>query len=177
MMALLVTATVFCALKAVQSTRLLSSTLWLAAVSALVALMLYGMGAWQFAVIELSVGAGLVTVLLVFGIAMVGEEHETVTYSPRTFLLLAIIPIVLLMAFLLPVLDAPPDSEQVSVSTTLWEDRGLDLVTQIVLIFAGILGVLGLLSEQGGVAASRRSDTTSGQPESISDDHDEWEAA
>ncbi len=71
---LIVAATLVCALQAVRSRRLLMSALWLAGASALVALMMYLLGAPEVAVIELSVGAGLVTVLFVFAINIAGEE-------------------------------------------------------------------------------------------------------
>lgn len=63
-----------CAILAIRSKRLLISAIWLAVTSALVALMFYMLGAVQVAVIELSVGAGLVTVLFVFAINISGEE-------------------------------------------------------------------------------------------------------
>jgi len=47
--------------------RILSSTIYLAFVSACVAMMLYLWARIRSAVIELSVGAGLVTVLLIYG--------------------------------------------------------------------------------------------------------------
>ena len=56
----------FCAYRAMISTHLLPSTLYLACVSALASITLYLLGAQEVAVIELSVGAGLVTVLLVY---------------------------------------------------------------------------------------------------------------
>ena len=62
------------AVLAIVSKRLLVSAIWLAVTSALVALMIYLLGAPQVAVIELSVGAGLVTVLFVFAINISGEE-------------------------------------------------------------------------------------------------------
>ena len=54
----------FCAYRALISKHLLPSALYLACVSALVSITLYLLGAYEVAVIELSVGAGLVTVLL-----------------------------------------------------------------------------------------------------------------
>jgi len=71
---LLVVGAVFCALRAIQAKRLLAAAVWLAAVSALIAIVLYQMGAHEVAVVELSVGAGLVTVLFVFAIGVTGEE-------------------------------------------------------------------------------------------------------
>jgi len=55
---------------------LIASALWLAGVSALVSIMCYLLGAYAVAVIELSVGAGLVTVLFVFAISIAGEEGK-----------------------------------------------------------------------------------------------------
>ena len=72
--ALLVAAACFCAAKAIRARQLLSAAIWLAGVSALVAIMLYQMGAQQVAVVELSVGAGLVTVLFVFAISIAGDD-------------------------------------------------------------------------------------------------------
>jgi len=54
------------AILAIRTKRLLISAIWLAVASALTAVMIYLLGAPQIAVIELSVGAGLVTVLFVF---------------------------------------------------------------------------------------------------------------
>ncbi len=63
-----------CAFQALRTKQLLSAALWLACTSALVACLLYALGAYAVAVIELSVGAGLVTVLFVFGISIAGED-------------------------------------------------------------------------------------------------------
>ena len=71
---IIVASLLVCALQAVRAKRLLHSALWLAGASALVALEMYLMGAPEVAVIELSVGAGLVTVLFVFAINIAGEE-------------------------------------------------------------------------------------------------------
>ncbi|MHB1482597.1 MAG: hydrogenase subunit MbhD domain-containing protein, partial [Bellilinea sp.] len=65
---LIAVVTIVCAILAVRASRLLVSALWLAATSALVALEMYLLGAPEIAVIELSVGAGLVTILFVFAI-------------------------------------------------------------------------------------------------------------
>ena len=64
----------FCAFQAVRDKRLLVSAIWLAGTSALVSIMIFMIGAPQIAVIELSVGAGLVTVLFVFAINIAGDE-------------------------------------------------------------------------------------------------------
>ena len=70
---LIIIGMLLCAVMAVRTQRLLVSALWLAGASALVSLWMYILGAPEVAVIELSVGAGLVTVLFVFAINVAGE--------------------------------------------------------------------------------------------------------
>jgi NADH:ubiquinone oxidoreductase subunit 6 (subunit J) len=148
-----------CGVMALQAQRLLAAALWLAGVSAAVATLMYSLGAYEVAVIELSVGAGLVTVLFVFAIALAGEEAMSARLIvPRLLVLLLVIGLfaVLGLGF----------SEQLAISseqlptangqqptandfaTTLWQERGLDMLVQVGLIFAGVMGVLGLLAEQ-----------------------------
>ncbi len=139
-----------CAGRAVVSQRLLNSALWLAGASALVALEMYLMGAPEVAVIELSVGAGLVTVLFVFAINIAGEEAITalpVVPKPLAWVLVAIF----VLAFGWMTVDIlwmhVPVFKPLYFKTVLWENRLLDVLLQIVLMFAGVLGVLGLLAE------------------------------
>lgn len=138
---------------AIRAARLLVSAIWLAGVSALVALVLYLAGAPQVAVIELSVGAGLVTVLFVFAISIAGEDAMDVrAIVPRPVgLLLVIIAAVLLGWMTLPALGITPPLAESTFAQILWEERGLDMLVQIVLIFAGVVGMLGLLGEEATV--------------------------
>lgn len=144
-----------CGVMALQAKRLLAAALWLAGVSAAVATILYSLGAYEVAVIELSVGAGLVTVLFVFAIALAGEEAMSAhLIVPRLLVLLLVIGLfaVLGLGFSkqLPVTSdqSPVSSLQSDFATTLWQERGLDMLVQVGLIFAGVMGVLGLLAEQ-----------------------------
>jgi uncharacterized MnhB-related membrane protein len=138
------------AILAIRSKRLLISAIWLAVTSALTALMFYLLGAVQVAVIELSVGAGLVTVLFVFAINISGEEAfdlQPVMPKPLAWGLIVIavgltIYLTIRGGGLALELQASADSP-----TILWSDRYLDILLQIALIFSGVLGVLGLLSE------------------------------
>jgi uncharacterized MnhB-related membrane protein len=147
---LIVVGMIGCAIQAIRVRRLLMSALWLAGCSALVALLMYLMGAPEIAVIELSVGAGLVTVLFVFAINIAGEEARTVRRiipAPLSWLLVAI-SAVLLAWFTLPGLAGMVGSPaQPDFAAVLWGDRQLDMLLQTVLIFAGTLGVIGLLSD------------------------------
>lgn len=139
-----------CAIQAIRVWRLLYSALWLAGTSALVALEMYLLGAPEVAVIELSVGAGLVTVLFVFAINIAGEE--TLPFQPivpKPLALFLVLATVLLLAWMDRDILATqvPTMDPLYFKTVLWENRMLDVLLQMALIFAGVLGVLGLLAE------------------------------
>lgn len=147
MVILLLILGIFCAVQAVRTPDLIGASLWLAGLSALTAVMLYQLGAAEAAVIELSVGAGLVTVLLVFAITMVGRGQSLPPLFDRRFLLLALAAMLLLVALTLPMFrqEAIVDTSP-GLSAVLWQSRGVDVLAQIALIFSGVLGTLGLLS-------------------------------
>lgn len=147
--ALLAAGAVVCAAQAVRAKRLFLSALWLAGLSALVAMILYAHGAREVAVIELSVGAGLVTVLFVFAISIAGEEAigaRAVIPTPLAWVLV-IVSLVLLARMVVPSIGAGSPIAEPSFTSVLWQDRSLDVLVQIVLIFSGVLGVLGLLAD------------------------------
>lgn len=144
-----------CAVLAIRAARLLSAALWLACTSALVSIVLYLLGGHEIAVIELSVGAGLVTVLFIFALNLVGEQEpnqQSVITKPLAVILAAAVPI-LLGLIIVPLLTVSNTSVRapipavLSFSNMLWQQRGLDVILQIAVIFAGVLGILGLLSE------------------------------
>ena len=147
-----VAAMLVCAWQAVRAPRLLLAAVWLAGAAALTALLMYRLGAPEVAVIELSVGAGLVTVLFVFAINIAGEEPPVALRSlvPRPLAALGVLCAVGLAAtMVLPALRTPAAPGQaVHFPTVLWEQRGLDAVLQVVLIIGGVLAVLGLFAER-----------------------------
>ncbi len=148
-LAILLIGAVLCAIMAIRSARLLAAAIWLAGVSALVSLVLYLLGAQIIAVIELSVGAGLVTVLFVFAINIAGEEAmdlRGLVPEPLAVVLVGVAAI-MLGWMVLPALGVIPPLAESPFSELLWQDRGLDILVQIVLIFAGVIGVLGLIGE------------------------------
>lgn len=146
---LLVGAVIICAYQVMRAQRLILSTIWLACTSALLATMLYRLGAPQVAVMELSVGAGLVTVLFVFAFSITGEiTQDPKTIVPRPLVWGLTLGMVLLMGwFILPLTDSRSPITLDTFRTILWDQRGLDVLAQIVLIFSGVIGLLGLLSE------------------------------
>ncbi|HSL28702.1 MAG TPA: hydrogenase subunit MbhD domain-containing protein [Anaerolineales bacterium] len=141
---------VFCAYQAITARRILSATLYLACISALISATLYLLGAAQVAVMELSVGAGLVTVLLVYAVSVVGDDAldpASVIPKPLAFVLVGSVAVFLgWMAF--PALQLATLGDSTDLTRSLWQNRVLDVWIQIVLIFSGVMGVLGLLSEQ-----------------------------
>lgn len=140
---------IFCAICAVRARPLVAS-IWLAVLSALAAIILYRYGAIEVAVIELSVGAGLITVLLAFAISMAEDETMPTSIVPRPFAWLLVCSAVGLLAWLilpeLPTVRAAASAES-PFFVQVWENRLLDLLVQIAVIVSGVIGVLSLLGE------------------------------
>jgi uncharacterized MnhB-related membrane protein len=147
---LLVIGSFFCAYRMMTSKNILSAALYLACVSALTTAILYMLGATQVAVIELSVGAGLVTVLMVYAISVVGKDaSDPAPIIPRLLAaLLCLGTIGILLWACLPLIPVPVSRVAQPLIITLWQGRVLDVWIQVVLIFAGVMGILGLLVEQ-----------------------------
>src|SRR5574340_760147 len=148
--AMLLLGAIVCAYRAIVAKRILSATIYLACISALVSVVLYMLGAPQVAVMELSVGAGLVTVMLVYALSVVGDDamdSPSVIPKPLAIALVRVVALVLgWMVF--PAIRIAVDSGSWSLAIVLWKSRVLDVWIQIALIFSGVMGVLGLLSEQ-----------------------------
>jgi len=147
---LVVLGCLVCAAFAIRSRKLLISALWLAGCSALTALLLYLLGAPEIAVIELSVGAGLVTVLFVFAINIAGEElplKENLLPRPLAWVLVGASVLLLGWMVLSPLAGGSLTGAEPGFADVLWNNRVLDVTLQVVLILAGVLGVLGLLSD------------------------------
>ncbi len=145
----LTAAMLVCAFMAFRAERLIISALWLAACSAFLALLMYLLGAYAVAVIELSVGAGLVTVLFVFAISIAGEESiEARSIVPKPVaLIISLVAIVLLGFMTVSSLTSLSPATEPSFSEMLWQQRGLDMLVQSGLLFAAVVGMLGLLAE------------------------------
>lgn len=143
----LVLVIVICTVLSIRTKQLLVAALWLALTSAAAAAVLYTLGAHEIAVIELSVGTGLVPVLFVFAASLLGKQSTSLPSSVplpfASFLILLCLLLIGAMIFASPAL--PPTTETMSFNAMLWETRGLDMLVQGVLIFAGVLSILHLL--------------------------------
>lgn len=146
---LLTAAVVLGGLQAFRSRRLLAAALWLAVCSALAATLLYWAGAPEVAVFELSVGAGLVTILFVFSIAIAGEDamNARALVPPVLAWLLIVVLAVLLGRSVLPLEMPETAAAEPPFAVVMGEQRSLDVLVQIGLIFAGVIGILGLVTE------------------------------
>jgi NADH:ubiquinone oxidoreductase subunit 6 (subunit J) len=136
-----------CAILAVRAHRLITSALWLAGVSALTAIMLYLIGAYTMAVIELSLSVGLITILLVLAISMVGADSPDEPVLRLFNVPLVVVTLLLMIGLALPQLAPQTGTPESSFKETFWNLRQADVLVQIGLIFLGVLGVLGLLRE------------------------------
>lgn len=147
---LIMVGILLCAIMAIRAKRLLVSAIWLAGCSALVALFIFLLGAPEIAVIELSVGAGLVTVLFVFAINIAGEEalpaHPVIS-RPLAYAVIAVSALLIGWLLLPGVNVAAPALPASFLGDTLWQARSLDAFLMAVLVFAGALAMLGLLAD------------------------------
>ncbi|GAB4495904.1 MAG: hypothetical protein OHK0052_04620 [Anaerolineales bacterium] len=140
--------TLVCALQVMHAKQLLSSALWLAGASAGTAALMYLLGAYQVAVVELSVGAGLVTVLFVFAISIAGEstfDPSSIVPKPLAWFFVGSAALLIGWLTLNTQPAAQPQALETGFTQMLWQGRALDVLVQIVLIFAGVVGMLGLL--------------------------------
>ncbi len=147
---LIMAGILLCAIMAIRTKRLLVSAIWLAGCSALVALFLFLLGAPEIAVVELSVGAGLVTVLFVFAINIAGDEvlpSHPVISRPLAWAVIAVSALLVGWLLVPGVNVAVPGLPESQLSSTLWQARSLDMFLIGILIFAGALAMLGLLAD------------------------------
>ena len=94
-------------------------------------------------------GAGLVTVLFVLAISVAGEdpiELKSMIRKPIAWALV-LIPIGLLALMILPSIVVAPTTGEPPFAEVMWQQRGLDALVQSGLIFAAVVGLLGLLSD------------------------------
>lgn len=145
----LVLIIVVCTVLSIRTKLLLIAALWLAITNAAVAGLLYLLGAREIAVIELSVGTGLVPVLFVFAASLMGSTSATppsIVPKPLAYGLVFVIALIILSVL-------PQDEPAVQIADipgsfgrVLWEDRGLEMLIQTVLVFAGVISILHLLA-------------------------------
>lgn len=129
---------------------LLKAAISLAVASIFLAIIFFGLGAPYVGVFEISVVAGLITVLFISTVALtkgegdVKESKIPTIIFPIFFIIFIIIDIIIMKKLVsqLPVMPNP--GEPSSFGQVLWSQRTFDLVGQIAVIFAGVFSVLAL---------------------------------
>lgn len=139
------------ALWTVMARSLLRSAIGLAMTSALLTVVMFQLASPMAAVFELSVCAGLISVIFITTISLtqpltMSEVNEQMKrrlgrfiYLPFLLAAVALAIIILRPAISLPFASPDPIN---SVSLTLWQLRQLDLIGQIIILLAGAFGVV-----------------------------------
>lgn len=142
---------------AVISRTLMRSALGLAVVSILLTLMMFRLNSPLAAVFELSVCAGLITVVFISAIsltkplthqallAMTRERIKRYWYLP---VIVIVCGIVLLFSRTNVAMQVPPPVVEPGVQEVLWSGRATDVLGQIIIILAGVFGVVVLFKER-----------------------------
>lgn len=149
----------------VMTLNLLKSAIGLAAVSVILTLLLFLLNAPLAGVFELSVCAGLITVVFISAISLTkpltGPEAgaRDLSRMKRFFILPLLVAAAgwALYALNLNLDDIPPlpAVAETDVRQVLWNLRRMDLVGQILIILAGVFGVVILFMERGAPFKSR----------------------
>ena len=148
-----------CALWAVMATDILKSALALALTSVFLSVVIFLLGSPMAAIFELSVCAGLITVVFISAISMVKPEGHTrgedIDYRRKRSLKKYIpLPVILAAACILLWLnrvDFPAfqlaDASPGDWVKVMWDERRVDLAGQAIMILVGVFGVVVLFKE------------------------------
>lgn len=138
-------------------TTMLRAAIGLALVSAVLTLLMFEMGAPLAGVFELSVCAGLITVVFVATISLTRPTNSDDTKQLKDLRRRRFRPAILIVAIVGGLLMAKLGALQLSpvtgalntgaVREVLWNERRLDLVGQIIMIFVGVYGVVVLFKK------------------------------
>jgi NADH-quinone oxidoreductase subunit J len=136
---------------------LLKAVISLAAASASLTIVMFMLNAPLAAVFELSVCAGLITVLFISVISLtkpLTPEEEILEVRKRInryiYLPVIVIIVALLFLFIKPGLSFSINNSpinDINVQDVIWNKRPLDILGQIIIILAGVLGVVILFKE------------------------------
>ncbi|MDR2427036.1 MAG: hypothetical protein LBD46_07680 [Endomicrobium sp.] len=155
---LLLSLIIVCAAFAVVRTRVIRAAIMLAAISILVTITLFLLKTPLAAIFELSVCAGLITVIFISVISLTNpltkeERSEERENMFKKFLLLPVVIIVCAAAFymltkginFIPVSGV--ETVEISDKAEIWHLRQIDLIGQIIIILTGVFGVVVLFKD------------------------------
>jgi NADH:ubiquinone oxidoreductase subunit 6 (subunit J) len=134
---------------------LIKSAISLAVASLLLGIIFFRMSAPYAGVFEISVVAGLITVLFILTIALTKaegdvRESKTARLAFPLFFIVFILIDALVMKSLVQKIAALPEAapEQGAFGDVLWKQRTFDLVGQLCIILAGVFAVLALFRKR-----------------------------
>lgn len=151
---ILLVGLVISAAMCILTSSLIKAGIVMAVTSAILSIIMFVLSAPLAAVFELSVCAGLITVIFISTISMTKimskeEFEEKKKARVKRFVLLPVLLVVLLAAMLIilwPHIDTSVSSaiagSGISVQDVLWGKRQVDLLGQIVIILTGVYGVI-----------------------------------
>jgi len=134
---------------------LLKAAISLAVASIFLAIIFFRTNAPYVGVFEISVVAGLITVLFISTIALtrgrddVRESKLATLVFPLFFLLFILADVFIMRGLIGEIVAVPGIGEQGTFGDTLWRMRTFDLIGQIGVIFAGVFAVLALFRKEG----------------------------
>ena len=151
---LLLSGLVIFSILAILSKDLIKSAISLAIASLLLGILFFQMQAPYAGVFEISVVAGLITVLFMLTIALTKTEGDVrESKSARIIFPLFFVAFILIDFFvmkgLLQKVPALPDAAELGTfGDVLWKQRTFDLVGQLAVILAGVFAVLALFRKR-----------------------------
>lgn len=153
---ILLACLILAALWTVMTVRLLRAIIGLALTSALLAVVMYRLASPLSAVFELSVCAGLISVIFITTVSFtqrISKEQLGARKRERILKFWYLPFIVIVVALLLlrfghmPGFELPVHIEEQDVRNVMWNLRHLDLLGQVVILLAGAFGVVVLFKE------------------------------
>jgi NADH:ubiquinone oxidoreductase subunit 6 (subunit J) len=151
---LLLSALVIFSVLAILSKDLIKSAISLAVASLMLGILFFQMNAPFAGVFEISVVAGLITVLFMLTIALTKTEGDVRESKlariifPLFFVVFILIDFFVMKGLLQKVPALPEAAEQGTFGDVLWKQRTFDLVGQLAVILAGVFAVLALFRKR-----------------------------
>lgn len=130
--------------------RLIHSIIGLALTSVLLSALMYRLASPLAAVFELSVCAGLISVIFLVTVSFtqrVSKEEMPARRKERfvrfwgLLFIVAVAGLLLILFFKAPQFQLPPPAGEQNVRDVLWNLRHLDMLGQVIVLLAGALGV------------------------------------
>jgi NADH-quinone oxidoreductase subunit J len=154
---ILLIAMLLAALWTVMTRSLLKAALGLAVTSAIISILMFRLDSPLAAVFELSVCAGLITAVFISAISLMKPltHKETLVLSKQRIKRYWYLPVIMIVVGIaLTKLTVPVDFKMplqavqtLDVRNVLWNSRPLDLLGQVVILLAGVFGIVILFKE------------------------------